>query len=613
MLFKLVFGDAYNVKRAYLFLFLFLLPTTIFLNNELIWDDPVIFARHAHWSVEALFGPYVINGLSYWRPATVLTIVLPNFIGIPIWGNKLISVILFFIQGGLAIALVDAHLKSKMSAISPVPIIALAILLAIHPVFVETTLWIAARADLLMGIFVLLGVYWILHLREQECDTQRPEPTWKGLVRGFFITWLACAAKDTGVVWAGLALLAVLFFSLHSIATWKKYWWHWAAGILLAILSYLILRGHALGQVSGFSGIALRDSSSSIDKLRLFFEFIFRSILSIFFPYFDQAPFKSSGWFSEISTALLLFIFVLALSAIVFLFFKLHSKNKVSAWLAIFAFVPIVFHALLVSFSDPFDGSILSARYLAPSAMLFYIALTIILIERTSIETSDGQNQGINQLNKTVTLIFIIVIFQSLIVWTPTRMSWSVNLNLWENSWNHDSQSRLVAENYAVTNFNKHHFATSRNIVRHWIAKHQGLENSIKLCKLYDTVISADIHLNDFNDASHYAARAINIGWCKPSLAQNISFFHMKDQCKSVLPMLNKAIAEGEKPAGTGMWLYENTEQIEQLIIFSAYGEARCGEESKALERLNELTLINKEWAVGGEKAQKLIDSAHRP
>lgn len=659
----MIFGNSYNAKRAYLFLFFLLLPTVIFLNNELIWDDEYVFSIHSHWSINTLLGPYAINSFSYWRPLTVLTIALPNLLGIPIWANKLISVILFFIVGSLSIAILDTYLKSRKLAINSVPLVPrhtsnvglsrsagtgvqsanhsdtevsrgfatpqsgfgasekrhlrhdaalviLAILFAVHPVFVETTLWIAARADLLVSVFVLLSVYWILQFRNHECNAQNPESTWKGFLRGFALTWAVCAAKDSGLVWAGIALFAILRFSTTSLPAWKAYWWHWVGGILIALYSYLSARSDVLGQVTGLSGIAQHNAPSIIDRLRLFLEFVIRSLLNIFLPFFDQAPFKSSGWLANISPTLLIVMLLLVVSAIGVLFFKLYWKNKSSFWLLICAVIPLVFLALLETFSAPNFGTIISARLLAPSAALIYISLAMLFLKPASPEATEIKINDIKQFNISVIIIFTIVLLQSFILWTESRIGWSTNLGLWESSWDHGSQSRTVAENYSTAHFVKGNFVVSRNIARYWIAKHPEPESHLKLCKLYQNVLSNDVALKDENDAHHYAKRAVDIGWCNAALAQNISFFLMKDECKLVLPMINQAIAEGQKPYGIGMWQFENLFQIEQLTLIAAYGEARCGSESKAIQRLNEAAHINKEWVASGEKAQGLIHLA---
>lgn len=99
--------------------------------------------------------------------------------------------------------------------------------------------------------------------------------------------------------------------------------------------------------------------------------------------------------------------------------------------------------------------------------------------------------------------------------------------------------------------------------------------------------MEADILLNDFKDGAHYAKRAINIGWCHPKLAKDISFFLMNDQCKLVLPMLYRTIAEGDKPKGCGVWQFNRSGQKERLALIAADGEAHCTDNAKALEKLD--------------------------
>jgi len=606
----MVFGDRYTGKRAWIFLFFLLLPTVIFLNNEPVWDDHFIFESHAHWTMHALFGPYLDAmpmKIPYWRPITVLTIAIPDLLGIPIWVNKLINVVLFLIQASIAITIADEYLKSRKLAVSSLPLIALAALLALHPVFVENTLWISARADLLMGVFVLVGVFFILQLRNKEFNTQDPEALYLGFLRGFAVTWMVCGSKDSGIIWAGLALLVAFYLSSKSISAWRKYWWYLAGGILIAGSGYLVLRSQVLGQVAEFTGNIYRKMPSAGERLQLFVEFIVRSVVNIFLPLFDQAPFKSSGWFAGIAPAPLVAILIFVITITGLLIFQLYKKNKASACLVLCAIALILFHATLESYSASTYESILATRYLAPSAALIYVALTLILLNPTTAEPADIPKL----INVPVASLFAILLIQSLMLWTDSRMEWSTNIGLWGNSWNHDSQSILVAENYAGSYFKNGDFINARNVARYWIAKQQEPQTTTKLCDLYGTILESDVALKDRGDGSHYANRALPIGWCNPTLARNISFFLMKDQCKLVLPMIYQAISEGDKPKGISPWQFTDPALRMRFALIAAYGEARCGENSKALDMLNYIAATNKEWAVDGPKAQELINAAH--
>jgi len=607
MKFKLNHGDWKSVELAYLCLFLLLLPATIFLTNAPVWDDSHIFVRHAIWDWNALLGPFVGNETAYWRPLTVITIAVPNLIGVSIWANKLINVFLMFVQGSLAIALLGDYFGSRKTVQNLFPLIALAILLALHPIFVETTLWISARADLLMGVFVMLGVLWICRQHVKQSNAQEPTPAWSGLLIGFFIVWLACAAKDTGIVWAGLAIIAATVLSVRSKGAWRKYWGYSAAGIMFANVTYLLVRGAVLGQINGLSSVVARHANSAGERFQFFVEFIFRSILAIFIPFLDPAPFKSAGWFAGIQTVWLAALLVACVGCTCFLLIRLYKTNKIGAYLSVCAIVVIVFYAVVVTFSEPTVGSILSDRYLAPSAVLVYLVMAMQLQDVNRLKFASRQVR----FNIPVALVFGLLVMQSLVLWTSARMSWGSNLALWESAWNQKSQSRIVAGNYFTANFHLHDFSAARSIAQTWLAQNKTATISPENCVIYLDILDADLSLGDQEDGIRYAKQSIPIGWCRPKLAKDIAYFLMESNCKEVLPMIYLTIAEMNNPNRRVKGQFSNPGQKEPLLIYAAFGEARCGDDTKALELVNSLAKINPEWASNGEKARNLLNQAH--
>jgi len=604
-------GCRHGFLKACLLLCALLIPTLIFLNNEPVYDDQINLLNHAHWTLNDLLGPYLVNGMpTYWRPLTIASISIPYLAGMPIWSAKLTNIMLFFIQGCLAIAIVSQYLKTKPMSSSSFSLMILAAVMALHPVFVETTLWISARSDLLLGIFVLLGAFWIFCGYTQEIKLVQPESKWSGLIRGFVVAWLACASKDTGIVWSGFAFLSIFWFSIKSRAQWKLYWRNCAGGVLLALITNGAIRLVVLGNSSGYSHLPQRDAISWVDRLRLFVEFILRSILDIYLPIFDQAPFKSAGWLSNTALAMLLVI-LMAIGVMLWYSFKwLFSKNAVSAWLSLCAFCLIVFHAVLGMFSEANQGSILATRYLAPSAVLFFLSLTMILIKDVGQSTGDQKKILSKLINIPVAVILFVVLVQSLLLWTDARLSWSTNAGLWESSWNHGSRSKVVAVDYSYVLLNTGNWKSARDVAGEWIQSHQYPVPKLQSCRLYNIAIQAAISLKDQEDANNLASQSLDIAWCNPSLAENVAFLLLKPQCKLVLPMLDLTVAEGGKSENVGLWSFESPGQKEKLLLMTAFGEARCGSQSKAMERLSEVAKTNKEWEVDGAMAKGLMKSA---
>ncbi len=577
-LYALFFGKSYSVQRAYAFFFFLLLPSTLFLSNEPIWDDIVVFGNHAKWTWSDLLGPYD-NAHPYWRPLTVLTIAVPNLLGISVWENKLISIVLFFVQGLVAITLLDTYLQSRKQTQDSLALIALAALLALHPVFVESTLWISARADLLVGIFVMSGTFWIVRLLSMERSAQQAPSKTKGLICAIALVWLTCASKDTGLVWVTLAGIAAAILCIQSHANWRNYWISVTCGIVVAIASYLVLRSAVLGQTHDVSNLVLRQSVSFNDRFQLFSEFIVRALVSIFIPFADHSPFRPAGWFAAMPTfwlATIIAICAICIGAIVLNFYR---KSQTAAVLILCAIAVIIFHAVIESFADPTVGSILSDRYLGPSASLMFIAIAMVLTitgERT-IEAAGK----FARLNKPVAIVFLVLLIQSALLWTEIRINWVSNLVLWEGAWKQNRHSRIIAENYSRVNYQTGNFIAAQRIARSWINENATAPVTAEQCIIYLRILEADAKLDDKADGIRYANRAIPIGWCRPQLAKDISYFLMQEQCADVLPFIYRVIAEGEKPRATGAWQFGNQEQKNQFLMIAADAQARCGDQGK--------------------------------
>jgi len=603
---------AFRLQRAFLLLFVLLLPTLLFVNNEAIWDDQYIIADHAQWSIKALLGPYAINSASYWRPLTVISISLPYLAGLSVSTTKVINLVIFFIQGCLTLSVLNEYLRSRSLLSVSMPLMTLAVVLALSPIFVETYLWISARADLLLGCFVLLAVHWILRAHEKEKTGAMPENGLNGLLRGFAVVWLACAAKDTGVVWVPIVLVALYLVRRRSNTIWNSYWWNWILGVLTASVSYFLLRTAVLGIGSGYSHMAHRAVQSGDERFRLLVEFVTRSILNIFLPFFDQAPVKSPGWYAGLPLVTVFAVLVVVFIFAGLLFRWMLKRSATSAWLALSAVVVIISHALMAAFIEPSYGSLLADRYLSSSAALLYLAFAMIMSKDSGESATVGvESARIFNLRLPVLLIFTVLNVQSASIWVESRVSWSTNLGLWENSWNFGSHTKIVAENLSNAQMYAGNPVASRKTAITWINEHHESQARLRLCAFYKNAVQADILLKQNAEAFKLSVDAVDIGWCDPSLSQNISFMLIEQRCDLVLPMINHTLAEGSKPRNAGIWMFDSFEQKEKFLLLSAYAEARCGQESKALEKLAEVALRDNQWMPNGPMASGLMNSAH--
>jgi hypothetical protein len=270
------------------------------------------------------------------------------------------------------------------------------------------------------------------------------------------------------------------------------------------------------------------------------------------------------------------------------------------------ALTMIVFHALVETFIESTQGSILAARYLAASSVLIFISLTI-LISDTAM--SSIQNKRIYQT--AVIGLLTLMLVQSTLIWHEARQSWASDLDLWQNSWNAGSRSQLVASNLSVELMAEKKFRESAFIASSWLNKQQPAQASAKLCALYDVILKDHISLHDDLRAKELSLTALPVAWCNIDLAQNTAFILMNQQCPQVLSMLKTALFEGNRADGTAIWKYANVQDRIKLVSLGAYTEARCGDQQSARRLLQQLAQLDPEWASDKPLAKSLLDAAH--
>jgi len=431
-----------------------------------------------------------------------------------------------------------------------------------------------------------------------------------GLVWGLALTWLLCASKDPGLIWPGMALPFVAVFSYQAKGAWKHTWRGWTIGIVVGLLSYLALRYELIGAMSQWQKFRPLQTLGLTDRLELLTEFFCRSFVALFVPVVDPAPYKAVGWFAgdPAGVVVLILVAVCALSAISVRW--LFSVNKAGGWLTVCAAAAIVAYAVIEAFVEPLGDSIISARYLAPSSALIYMALALVLSRKAGDEAIVNQNRFEKLCNVPVAAIFLLVILQSLSMWVSSRIVWRSELNLWENSWNMGSRNFTVTLDYSNALTVHNHPRESRQLAMDWISSHQDDKTYFKQCQFYDLAMKNSLALNDEAGAIQIARGAAPIAWCKIDLAENVAIVLMNQDCGLVLPILEKALEIGAAPAGTMPWSYDSPEAKMKLLRLGVYGEARCGKEEYAMNLLKALERLDKRWAAGGAMAQGLLKSA---
>ncbi len=606
-------------------LVLTLIPAIWFLNNNLIWDDVAIFNNYAGKPWSALLGPFLIaDGMSYWRPLTSVTLIGPDRLGAPVWTAKAVDLLLYLMQGWLALETLRLLLKHKWGYVPLVPMVLMAVLLGIHPVFVETYFWIAARADLLLALWINVGLFWMVRAYISQPHGASSEATWIGAWRGFVVCCLACASKDTGAVWSALAMMLALGMAYRRGAQQRNYWRAWAAGVFGALLAYQVIRMAVLGFSSGASHLVKPVGTGSVAGLRLLDEFLLRSISSTLFPVIDQAPYKAAGWLDGWPGGPLMAIAVVFAGAMVLAVKRALTDHRgaglentlenkperaqIATIICLAGVTMVVVHAIVNVVAQPTAGSAMSTRYIAPSVSLMAIASFLTWRPLSQRGPWRLEMQQLVRSNAVLLAAVLFVMAQSILIWTDARSSWTSNLVFWRDSWNAGSRNQLVANNYAFYLLESGNPQGARRLVHTWITERHA--SGLQLCHLYTIASMADGALGDTTDGMALSRAALDIGWCNQDLAQNIAVFLMPTACPATLPMLALALAEPDKPAADRLWQFENNDQKLKLLLTAAYAEARCGAEQRVQDLLRQAQAINADWAPSGPMATGLIQSA---
>lgn len=608
MLFNLVFGSRHDIRRAIGVLLLLLLPSLAFVSNNQVWDDIAFLKLHSAWTMPAMFGPYLDKDAvsSYWRPLTVLTIAVPALLHVPFWLIKLTSVVLYFFKGVLALLILDAVQRARGAVASNVASVSLAALLALHPLFVESTFWVSARGDLLLSIFILCGVLVLVRAHTLAQQNATPPPGWRASLVWLVLTVAACGAKDTGFVWSALAILicAGLFFRLDG--RWKRHGLLSAAGGIAGCVIMVGLRTMAMPQHGSAVIVNIRGARSFADHLQVFCEFLFRGLVNIFAPLTDLAPYKTAGWFSGTSVGLLLFLLTITALAVILLIYRLARTDRTAALLTLVASAMILFHTILSTAFEPTLGTVFSPRYIDPSTTLLFIAMAL-MIDRPGVPGTPAR------LKWPVIVLIVVLLLQSLAAWTDARMGWYSNLDLWRLSWDNNSRARQVNFNYVFELAQNQHFPEARTRAKDYLRQYPVTQQTDIDCKMYAIILDADRAMGDQADGEAVARDAMPIARCSYNLANDVTAFLLEKQCPDVLTMLRGTLAVDDSFRDSMGIIPINPARRRDTVLNTAFAELRCGDRNNAAPLIERAAQFDPSWQLDGPKARHLIERATAP
>lgn len=195
-------------------------------DNDFTFDNPYTsngFSKEAwHWAWTARPA-----GVGYLAPVLWLSYMLDATIygGTAAWGYHLTNILFHSLVAMLFFFLLARWTATKW------PAFAAALFWAIHPLRVESVVWIAERKDVLNGLFLLLFLFAYEKFCRAHDDTPKRKLSVFGWM-GFALFWLIMSMLNKPILFALPFIL--VFFDIWPLKrlSWKDSWRTWVSRIM---------------------------------------------------------------------------------------------------------------------------------------------------------------------------------------------------------------------------------------------------------------------------------------------------------------------------------------------------------------------------------------------
>ena len=233
-----------SIKKEYL-LALFLIIAACFLayfnslGNPFIWDDQALVVKNTlirspqnlplSFTSDLYFG--VTSGSNFYRPLQTISYIYDfHFWQLNPFGYHLTNIFLQALVSFLAFLLLLNLSVAFLVSLSA------ALFFAVSPLNTESVTYISGRAEMLMGIFVILSL--ICFIRSQKKEAKHPQVLYLISIFSFTTSLLA---KEVAIVFPFI-ILGCIFFILHEKLREKNYLIKNFVPYLLLTVIYLFLR-----------------------------------------------------------------------------------------------------------------------------------------------------------------------------------------------------------------------------------------------------------------------------------------------------------------------------------------------------------------------------------
>lgn len=368
--------------------------------GESNYDDHVYFKYFDSLRDSGTIWPSILTDyvLANWHPVTVLSLGLDYFIS---QGNTvhfhLVNILIHIFNSIIVYLIFYSLSKNHFASILT------AVLFIIHPLNVESVVWISERKGLLSAFFALLSVYYYIKYKNESFVRFKIIP-----VALFALSLLS--KPTTASLPFVLVLLDVLllnksnkvdFYSLYCSLKDKLYYF-----FVIMIVIYFAFEAQSDGE-------ALRDINKVgvISRVETSINNIFTYISKIFLPInlatFYPHPQKS---------IYIILLYLIIVISWVYLILKFTHKSKIIIFCLLFFFIQI----LPMSGVFQTGGHSVANRYTyLPAISLFFIVSFFIY--------------SIKNRNARYSLVITVILSLSLLSMSQVKI-WKNDLSMWENS-----------------------------------------------------------------------------------------------------------------------------------------------------------------------------------
>ncbi|MEJ5209731.1 tetratricopeptide repeat protein [Denitratimonas sp. CY0512] len=428
------------------------------LDAGFVWDDLLNF-QHRAWLYHGdLWKQYIFTGFNDWqlyfRPLVVALFVLQArlFDGAP---EPMHAVTLGMQLINVALVMVLAQRTMREAGKRNLLLVALAgLMFGLHPMLVETVVWIGCQFDQMQVMFALLGLLFNFYIRKR----------WPRAIIVAACFFLSACSKESAAAYPAIVMIFDWLFRGARHATlmdrarllmrenWPSY-----IMLLIAGVAYLCLRKIMMGSVASDVTLPmLIPDGARVEEIAYVYLKYWSVIAGVPLELNPLHPVENYSFGTSTSTLLLRLVPALALAAAGLLVLT-QRFCFTGAWVTI---VGLYLFPVLGFFPGHFDGSLYHERYAVGA-----IALTAVLLPSVLHEWACLLQPGAG-LRRVVMILALAWLAWAVASVRVTLPLWSNDLALWRWASSAHPQSSLAAGNLISAEINAGNLQSAYRRVR---------------------------------------------------------------------------------------------------------------------------------------------------